>query len=98
MLDVRIVKHYLHIYLKQTFHKWGDVMIGLQFPLPAAGAGGQQPSQAAVSRVAAERHALLLAARHRRMALAAERRPSIRHRHRLSGILFRLSSRATTLV
>ena len=73
-------------------------MCGMGFPLVSAGTAGHGRSHAEVSRQAAERHALLTEARRRRAEHAGDPRRSIRHRRGLSAILFRLSSRATTLV
>jgi hypothetical protein len=74
-------------------------MYGLQWHLGPATEGDLGSRQAELSRVAAERHAWQAAAREaRRSARATSRSRSIRQRRGVSGILSRLSSRATNPV
>ena len=73
-------------------------MYALELTARSTRTAGIRPSQAELSQQAAERHALLTAARCRRAEIASGRHRPIRQRRGLSGILFRLSSRATTLV
>jgi hypothetical protein len=68
-------------------------MYGLVFPIGSESTS-RLASSVEVSRLAARRHELLAGAAARREAGSG----SIRQRRRLSGILFRLSSRATHLV
>ncbi len=72
-------------------------MYGLQFPVGTATGAAVASKQTTLSRQAAERYALVTAARRRGgPAIQGRRSRAIGQRRTLSGILFRLSSRATT--